>query len=84
MLHSIGRQTSHAGQTIVTITSTHAKASAVKAAMRELAAFFKELTQTVEQLYMIERVRLIATRAYRKLLACALPMPGQNLLPARG
>jgi hypothetical protein len=46
MLHSVGRQTTHSGQTIVTITSTHAKASVVQTAMRELASFFKELALT--------------------------------------
>jgi hypothetical protein len=37
MLQAIGRKTAHAGQTIVTVTSTHAKVSVVQAAMRDLA-----------------------------------------------
>lgn len=83
MLHSVGRQTSHAGQTIVTITGTHAKASVVQTAMRELACFFKELARTAEQLGLVERVKLIARRAFRKLLA-APPLPSLKLLPATG
>jgi len=84
MLHSVGRQTKHGGQTIVTITGTHAKAGAVQAAMRELTSFFKELARTAEQLGLVERVKLIARRAFRKLLASPLLLPGQKLLPAPG
>lgn len=84
MLHSVGRQTKHGGQTIVTITGTHAKASVVQAAMRELACFFKELARTAEQLGLVERVKLIARRAFRKLLASQLRLPGPKLLPAPG
>ena len=84
MLHSVGRQTTHAGQTIVTITSTHAKASAVQTAMRELAGFLKELARTAEQLGFAERVKLIARRAFRKLLASPIPFPSLKLLPATG
>jgi hypothetical protein len=84
MLHSVGRQTTHAGQTIVTITSTHAKASVIQTAMRELASFFKELATTAEQLCMEERVKLIALRAFRKLLSLSPPLPSLKLLPATG
>lgn len=84
MLQAIGRKTTHAGQTIVTVTSTHAKASVVQTAMRELARFFKELNQTAEQLTCVERVRLIARRAFMKLLTSLPPLPTAKLLPAPG
>jgi hypothetical protein len=84
LLHSVGRQTTHAGQTIVTITSTHAKASVVQAAMQELACFFKELARTAEQLGFWERVKLIARRAFRKLLASPPSLPSLKLLLATG
>lgn len=84
MLHSVGRQTSHAGQTIVTITGTHAKASVVQTAMRELACFFKELARTAEQLELVERVKLIARRAFRKILAAPPLLPSLKLLQATG
>jgi hypothetical protein len=84
MLHSVGRQTSHAGQTTVTITSTHAKASVVQTAMQELASFFKELARTAEQLGLADRIKLIASRAFRKLLASLPPLPSRKLLPATG
>jgi hypothetical protein len=75
MLQAIGRKTTHAGQTTVTVTSTHAKASVVQTAMCELARFFKELNQTAEQLTCVERVRLIARRAFMKLLTSLPPLP---------
>ena len=84
MLQAIGRKTTHAGQTIVTVTSTHAKVAVVQTAMRELARFFKELNQTAEQLALSERVRLIARRAFMKLLTSLPPFPTPKLLPASG
>jgi len=84
MLHSVGRQTTHGGQTIVTITSTHAKAPAVQAVMRELAAFFKELARTAEQLDLMQRIKMIAIRAYRKLIAYVEPLASKKMLPDTG
>lgn len=84
MLQAVAKQTSHAGQTTVTITSSHAKAHLVQAAMRELTGFFKQLAKTAEQLGLKERIKLIARHAYRKLLALAPPLPTPKWLPAPG
>jgi hypothetical protein len=84
MLQSVGRKTTHAGQTTITVTSSHAKASVVQAAMQELTRFFKELTRTAEQLGVREKVTLIAKRAFRKLLTSLPPLPTPNLLPTTG
>ena len=84
MLQSVGRKTTHAGQTTVTVTSTHAKVTVVQAAMQELTRFFKELIRAAEQLGVAGRVRLIAQRAFRKLLASLPPLPTPKLLPATG
>ena len=84
MLQSVGRKTTHAGQTTVTVTSTHAKVTVVQAAMQELTRFFKELTRAAEQLGEAGRVTLIAQRAFRKLLASLPPLPTPKLLPATG
>jgi hypothetical protein len=84
MLQSVGRKTTHAGQTTVTVTSTHAKVTVVQAAMQELTRFFKELTRAAEQLGVAGRVRLIAQRAFGKLLAALPPLPTPKLLPATG
>lgn len=82
MLQSVGRKTTHAGQTVVTVTSSHAKAASVQAAILELARFFKELTRTAEQLGITDKIKLIAQRAFGKLLATLPPLPPQNLLSA--
>jgi hypothetical protein len=84
MLESVGRKTSHAGQTTVTITSSHAKATVIQAAMRELTAFFKELAGIAEQLPIAERIALIAKRAYRKMLPVLTPSVDLKLLPLTG
>jgi hypothetical protein len=84
MLESVGRKTSHAGQTTVTITSSHAKATVIQAAMRELTAFFKELNRTAEQFPIADRIALIAKRAYRKMLPILNPAAGFKLLPSTG
>lgn len=84
MLQSVGRKTTHAGQTIVTVTSTHAKATAVEAAIRDVTRFFKELALTAEQLGVADRVRLIVRRAFRKLLANPPALPHPKLLPGSG
>ncbi|QVW34159.1 transposase [Geobacter sulfurreducens] len=84
MLQSVGRKTTHAGQTVVTITSSHAKSSVIQRAMQELTTFFKELSHTAEQLGIAERVRVIALKAFRKLLAAPPPVPLQKLLPEPG
>ena len=84
MLQSIGRKTTHAGQTTVTITSTHAKAPVIQAAMQELTRFFKELTNSAEQLDVSGRIKLIAQRAFSKLLASLPPLPTPKLLSATG
>lgn len=84
MLESVGRKTSHAGQTTVTITSSHAKATVIQTAMRELTAFFKELAHTAEQLGIAERIALIAKRAYRKMLLTLDQADDLKLLPSTG
>jgi hypothetical protein len=84
MLESVGRKTSHSGQTTVTITSSHAKASVVQAAMQVLTRFFKELAHTAEQLGITEKVELIARKAYSKMLPDLPPENGVKLLPATG
>jgi len=87
LLHSVAKQTLHAGQTTVTITSTHAKAAFVAAVMQDLAGFFKEVARTTEQLDLGGRIKLVALRAFRKLLALSpplQPLPCLKMLPSPG
>lgn len=82
MLESVGRKTSHSRQTTVTITSSHAKASVVQAAMQELTWFFKELALTAEQLEIVEKVVLIAMKAYSKILPVLTPNEWTQITPS--
>ena len=50
LLYAVGRQTRHANQTSITITSTHGKAGRVRRMLAEVAAFFTSLRPMAEQL----------------------------------
>jgi hypothetical protein len=47
LLHGVGKQTQHAGQTTFTISSSHGRGSYVKAAFTRVCAFFDELKAIV-------------------------------------
>jgi hypothetical protein len=67
-LHGIARQTRHANQTTVEITSTHSMAPLIQAALTTVSAFFKRLKTTAEQLSQPARWRLILSAAFRNFL----------------
>jgi len=68
MLYGIGKQTRHAGQTRLTVSSTHAEAVKVEQCYRRIAAFFKELWATAEQLTAQQRWCRILSLALVKYL----------------
>jgi hypothetical protein len=55
LLQAIGRQTSHAGCTTVTVTSSHGDHERARAALTRIAGFFAKLRKTAEQLTALER-----------------------------
>ena len=74
LLHGVATQTKHAGQTRLTITSTHAKQATIQAVLTNLADFLSGLKTTAEQLTDTQRLRAILTRAFVKfMLATAGP-----------
>ena len=74
LLHGVATQTKHAGQTRLTITSTHAKQATIQAVLTNLAAFLSQLKATAEQLTDVQRLRAIFLRAFAKfMLATADP-----------
>ena len=74
LLHGVATQTKHAGQTRLTITSTHAKQATIQAVLTNLAAFLNQLKATAEQLTDLQRLRVIFMRAFAKfMLATAEP-----------
>jgi hypothetical protein len=68
LLYGVGRQTRHANQTTITITSTHGKAERVRRMLAEVAVFFKSLRPKAEQLTDLERWYRILSRALVKYL----------------
>jgi Transposase DDE domain group 1 len=76
LLHGVGMQTRHAQQRRVTITSTHAKTSAVQACLASVARFLSSLRETAEQLTDAQRLRAIVHRAFSKFLSRLTPAPG--------
>lgn len=81
MLYAIGKQTRHAGQNRLTISSTHAEAEKVEQHYRRIAAFFRELRSTAEQLTAIQRWYRILSLALVKYLKGRQLQP-PNCLPA--
>lgn len=64
LLQGIATHTQHTGQTRRTITSLHAKQSAIQAVFTSLAGFLSALTVTVEQWTDADRLRAILARAF--------------------
>ena len=79
MLYAIGKQTRHAGQNRLTISSTHAEAKKVEQCYRRIAAFFKELRSTAEQLTTIQRWYRILSLALVKYLKGRQLQPPDSL-----
>jgi hypothetical protein len=68
LLHAPARLTRHSGQTRITISHPHAEAAWVESACRDIAAFFKALRQTAEQLTPLQRWYRVLARALVKYL----------------
>ena len=68
LLHAVGRQTRHAGQKTVTITSSHAQNSSVRKVLTAVSVFLCKLKQTAEQLTDLQRWQLILSRIFIRFL----------------
>jgi hypothetical protein len=82
LLSAIGRQTTHAGQTTIHVTSAHARHSWARAALRRIGAFLETLRSTAEQLSPIERWYRILSEALVKYLKGRQLDPPPMLQPA--
>jgi DDE family transposase len=82
LLQAIGRQTSHAGRTTVTITSSHGDHGRARKALTRIANFFAELRKTAEQLTPLERWYRILSEALKKFLRGRILVPPRQLSPA--
>ena len=82
LLHAVGKQTRHQGQTMVTITSAHAMSEKVQNVLDQIARFLAALRTTAEQLTTEELWRRILSRAFFKMLG-GKTLQAPELLPLR-
>ena len=82
LLNAVARQTRHAGQTHLTITSAHGRREQAQQALEKIAGFFAWLKQTAEHLTKPERWALILSHALQKFLRGRKLQPPPDLLPA--
>ena len=80
LLHGVAKQTTHAGQTTITISSSHAKSHIIQPALQAISGFLALLKTTAEQLTVGARMRLIIRQAFRLFLDRMPPVA--RLLPA--
>lgn len=65
LLHAIGRKTSHSNQSTLTLTSLHAEAHKIQAAVKAVTGFLSHIRSIAEQLKPAERWRLILLAVVR-------------------
>src|SRR5215468_4896934 len=82
LLHAIGRRTSHAGRTTVTITSSHGDHHRARKALTRIAGFFNTLRKTAEQFTALDRWYEILSQALKKFLRGRKLIPPRQLSPA--
>jgi hypothetical protein len=80
LLHSVGKQTTHANKIMLVISSTHGEASRIHRRLVKISAFFKRLQSNAEQLTIIERWYRILSAAFIKYLRGRILKP-PDLLP---
>lgn len=68
LLHAVGKQISHAGQTIIAVSSLHGKFQKAQQMLGRISAFFKTLKDFAEQLTSEERWYRILSKAVEKYL----------------
>jgi hypothetical protein len=68
LLNAIGRQTRHAGQTTLKVTSTHAKRESVAALLTKTTKFLKQVSSIAEQFKTKDSWTVILSAAFRAFL----------------
>lgn len=80
LLQAVGRQTRHAGQILLTITSSHAFAEDAKRALHRLKGFLREVKRNTEQLDWQGQWRKILSRVFAWFLKGRAITPPPALL----
>jgi hypothetical protein len=79
LLHGVGKQTSHAAQKTLTITSTHGRATYVRAAYQRVCQFFDDLKAIAPQLTPIACWYRILSEAMKKYLKGMILKPPEPI-----
>ena len=82
LLHGIGRQTTHANQTTLTITSNHAQANPIRRALETVSHLLQTLAETAERLSLEQRWHWLLRFIFRDWLTTRSPEPALLPLPA--
>jgi hypothetical protein len=82
LLQAIARQTRHAGQTKLTVSSTHGEQHKARRAYLRIASFFAGLRKKAEQLDPVQRWYHILSEALRRFLKGRQLVPPARLEPA--
>lgn len=83
LLHAVARQTTHAGQTVVSVTPLHAEAPKIRRLLTELSQFLEGLKATAEQWTCGQRWSRILRRIFQALL-CGVELKMPEWVAARG
>lgn len=83
LLHAIGKQSTHAGQTYIKISSTYGRTETVKMILNRIVTFFHALKNHAEQLTSEKKWHLILSKALEKYLNGRILQP-PSLLPNPG
>jgi hypothetical protein len=75
LLQGIGRQTRHANQTTLTITSNHAQAQPIRRALEAVSQLLQRVAQTAEQFSPNQRWRFLLRFIFRDWLRARPPNP---------
>jgi len=68
LLHAVARQSTHAGQTMISVTPLHAEAPKIRQMLTTLSLFLSQLKATAEQLTDPQRWCRILSRVFQALL----------------
>ena len=80
LLHGVGKQTTHASQKTLTITSSHGRASFVREAYQRINDFFNDLKAIAPQLIPLQCWYRILSEAMKKYLQGTILRPPDNLI----
>ena len=64
LLNAVGKQTTHSGQTTVTVTSMHAKAPQMRSALQAISSFLRSIRNAAEQLTYPQKWLLILSQVF--------------------